>query len=279
MKVAYLILAHNQPELLKEFVTALNKPREQIFVHVDQKTDIQPFEELLKDQCIFLKQREKVYWAHFSQVKTYINLLKAAIGKEDFSYYSFHSGADFPIKPIREFEDFLEKHNGCEFINANNCCLNKKIQKRYTGFYFFKNNPRFLLYLNYGITKIQRYLYKRRPYKGKNMYYGSSWWTLTHNCVKFILEKIDQEKSILRYFKYVFASDESFFQTIIGNSPFADKITNNNLRHIEFEKNSFNPKVITTNDKEKILTSSAFFARKFDFKQSREIIDVLKQNR
>jgi hypothetical protein len=277
MKVAYLILAHNQPELLKEFVMALHKPKEQIFVHVDKRTDIQPLKTLLQDQCVFIEQREKVYWAGLSQVTAYINLLKHAFAKGDFDYYSFHSGVDFPIKPVHAFEGFLNEHNGSEFMSMANCNLSENRKRRFNGYYLFKNRSKFFLYLNFGVTKIQRYLYKRKPYKGKEMFYGSSWWTLTHNCVNYILNKIDNEKTILKYFKYVFAPDEMFFQTIIGNSPFADKVANNNLRYIRFQRNNPNPDILTIKDKEVLLTSSAFFARKFDIKQSKEILDDLKQ--
>jgi hypothetical protein len=278
MKIAYLILAHNQPELLNEFVTALNKPKEQIFVHIDKKADIQPFENLLQDKCIFSEQRERVYWAGFSQVITYINLLKNAMSNGDFDYYSFHSGVDFPIKPVHTFEEFLEKHKGSEFISLTNCCLNEKMKKRFTGYFFFIFRSKLFLYLNYCFTKIQSYFYKRKPYKNMQMFFGSSWCTLTHDCVKHIFKVIEEEKKIGRYFKHVLASDEMFFQTIIGNSPFKNKVTNENLRHIDFEENSSNPILMTIKDKEKLLASSAFFARKFDIIQSNEILNVLKEN-
>ncbi len=277
MKIAYLISAYNQPELLAEFIAVLDQPKEHMFVHVDKKTDIQPFRKLLQDRCIFIEEREKVFWGDISFVKAIIKLMKTASDTGKFDYYSFHSGVDFPIKPILEYEAFLEKNKGGEFITLSDCCLNRQMQKRYAGYYLFKNRSKFFLYLNYGTTKLQRYFYKRKPYKGEKMFFGSTWWTLTHDCIKYILKSVDEGKAILKYFKFVFITDEMFFHTIIGNSIFAGNVRNNNLRYIVFAPNHSNPNVITLKDKEQLVTSPHFFARKFEIQKSREIIDVLKK--
>ncbi|MCL1850900.1 MAG: hypothetical protein FWF70_05810 [Bacteroidetes bacterium] len=284
MKVAYLILAHHQPILLKELITALNKPKEQVFVHINKKVDIQPFETLLKDKCIFTEQREKIYWASFSFKKAYMHLIKAAMAIEEFDYYTFLSGVDFPIKPIKAFEAFLEQHRGSEFIEAlaledypDDKILKKK-QRRYSGYFIFPNYPKFFLKLNFGIAKIQRIFYKRKPYKGEKIFHGLTFCTLTHACLQYIIDRIESEPALSRYFKFTFAPDEMFFHTIIGNSPFAEKIIHNNLHCIVFEEGKSNPKVWRMEDKEILLSSQDYFARKFDLSIDAAIIDLLKQH-
>ena len=279
MKVAYLILAHHQPALLEELITALDKPKEQVFVHIDKKIDIRHFEALLKDKCIFTEQREKTYWGSFSLQKAYIHLVKAATAIGEFDYYTVLSGVDFPIKPIQSFEAFLEQHRGSEFIEAvYDSNFAKKAQRRYSGYFVFPNYSKFFMKLNFGIAKVQRIFYKRKPYKGEKIFFGSAWWTLTHECIKYIRSRIENEPALSRYFKHTHASDEMFFHTIIGNSPFAGKITNNNLRCIVFEKGNANPKVWRMEDKEFLLSSNGYFARKFDLSIDAAIIDCLKQH-
>lgn len=278
MKVAYFILAHHQPELLNELITAINKPKEQVFVHIDKKIEIQPFLELLKDKCIFTEQREKVYWGSFTIIKAYRHLLKTAMNRGRFDYYSLHSGVDFPIKPIEEFEVFLEKNKGSEFIITKMCTPDHKFAKRYSGYFVFENYSKFFLKLNFGITKLQRIFYKRKTYKGENVYFGSQWWTLTYECLQYVISRLEKEPALSRYFKHTLIPDEVLYQTIIGNSPFAEKVTHNNLRCIVFENNNPNPKVLRIEDKENLLASPAFFARKFDVTQDVAIIDFLKQH-
>ena len=50
-KHAYLIMAHNQPQILKKLLTLLDHEQNDIYIHVDKKMkkfDIREYEELLK---------------------------------------------------------------------------------------------------------------------------------------------------------------------------------------------------------------------------------------
>jgi hypothetical protein len=278
MKIAYLILAHHEPEMLYKLITALNKPKEQIFVLLDKKADIVQFQNILEDKCIFIEERIHVSWGSFSQVRAELNLLNAAFEADNFDYHCFLSGCDLPIKPIHDFENYLAKNQGKEFIecfDASQCP--PYYQKRYKGFYFFENRTKWILKLNYGITKIQRYFYKRKPYKNQPIYFGSSWWIFSKNFVEYVQNFLKQNPDYIRYFRYTLSSDEMFFQTIIAHSPFLEHATNDNLRLIHFEENMPNPKILTFEDKDTILQSKAFFARKFDLRKDEKIIDFLSR--
>ncbi|MDR0581529.1 MAG: beta-1,6-N-acetylglucosaminyltransferase, partial [Prevotellaceae bacterium] len=277
MKVAYLILAHANPAMLKELVTAINRPKETVFVHLDRKTAMPPFEKLLAGQCTFIGQRENVSWGSFSTIRATLNLLQAAIAAGPFDYYCLLSGCDYPIKPVRTFESYLAAHAGNEYIGCRNIAgLPPKFKKRYTGFFLFENRSEFLKKLNFGITKIQRLFYKRKPYAGKPIFYGSQWWTLTGACVKYIMDFIAAHPDCMSYFRYTHLPDEMFFHTIIVGSAFAGKVQNDNLRHIVFEEDRSHPRVCTMSDKETLLQSPACFARKFDLSIDSDIVEHLK---
>jgi hypothetical protein len=275
MKVAYLILAHTSPAMLAALVNALNKPGEAIFVHIDKKTPIQPFEQLLAGQCTFIEQRENVSWGGFSTIRATLNLMKAAAG--DFDYYCLLSGCDYPIKPVTAFEAHLAAHPGNEYIRSRNMAgLSPRLKKRYTGFFLLENRVEILKTLNYGVTKVQRLFYERKPYNNRSMYYGSQWWTLTGACVRHIISFIATHPGCLSYFKYTLLADEMFFQTIIARSPFSDRVQDDNLRYIVFEGKKPHPKVWRLADSSALLQSPAFFARKFDLSVDSHIIDFLK---
>jgi hypothetical protein len=153
------------------------------------------------------------------------------------------------------------------------------LKKRYTGFFLFENRAEFLKKVNYGITKIQRLFYKRKPYKNKPIFCGSQWWVLTESCIKYIMDFIAKHPDYITYFKYTHISDETFFQTIIAHSPFLSKVQNDNLRCIEFEGKKPHPKVWRMADKETLLQSPAYFARKFDLSADCDIVEFLKNYR
>jgi hypothetical protein len=205
--------------------------------------------------------------------------LKAALSAGDFDYHCFLSGCDYPIKPVRAFEAYLAAHAGNEYIQC--CDMNKlapRLKKRYTGFFLFSARSTFLKNLNFGITKIQRSFYKRKPYNNSPMFYGSQWWTLTNACVKHIINLVETCPSYENYFKYTFLSDEMFFQTMVMYTPFARHVKNDNLRYVVFEGKNPHPKVRTMADKEALLQSPAYFARKFDLSADSRIVEFLKQH-
>lgn len=63
-KHAYLIMAHNQSELLKKLLTVLDNERNDIFLHVDKKSDLDldDFSHCCKKSSIFFTDRINVYW-------------------------------------------------------------------------------------------------------------------------------------------------------------------------------------------------------------------------
>ena len=72
-------------------------------------------------------------------------------------------------------------------------------------------------------------------------------------------------------------ADETLFQTIIMNSPFRDRVINNNYRYVEWSKikENGNPRVLTSNDYQKIVNSQMHFARKFDIEADEKILDMI----
>ena len=58
-------------------------------------------------------------------------------------------------------------------------------------------------------------------------YAGSQWWSLTADACRHILAFIDSRPDVVKFFNNVYMPDESFFQTIIGNSEFAKHVARN----------------------------------------------------
>ena len=59
--------------------------------------------------------------------------------------------------------------------------------------------------------------------------------------------------------------DESFFQSIISNSPFRARIVSDDLRYTDWENpNPLYPRTLDSDDFERLMSSPKLIARKFD---------------
>jgi core-2/I-Branching enzyme len=109
------------------------------------------------------------------------------------------------------------------------------------------------------------------------LYGGATWWSLTTACCNYVLDYIKANPSFLKGFNYTFCAEELFFQTIILNSPFKDKVVNNNMRLIIWEMRNGNiPANLDESDLETILKSDKLFARRFEYPVSKPLLEQLK---
>ncbi len=133
MKIAYLIVAHNNYEHLKRLITALDEHACRFYIHIDKKS---PLPHLKADNIIFLQDRVNVHWSGFSMVRVTLNLLHRAIADEN-DYFVLISGADYPIQPNSYLYEKLKE--GGEYITIKKGCDEYNPLSRYKYYiYFFK---------------------------------------------------------------------------------------------------------------------------------------------
>ncbi len=107
-------------------------------------------------------------------------------------------------------------------------------------------------------------------------YGGKTWWSLTKPCADFIINFSKKNIKFNRYCKHTLLPDEMYFQTILLNSPFKDKIENDYLREIEWEGgDGTHPIIFTKKDIERLKNSKNLFARKFDLDIDSDIFDLI----
>ena len=118
-KHAFLIMAHNQFDLLEILIKLLDDPRNDIYLHIDQKVqefDFQKFSSLTQYSPVYFTERNNVTWGGYSQIDTELLLLKASAPKH-YDYYHLLSGVDLPLKTNDELHRFFDEHQGTEFIH------------------------------------------------------------------------------------------------------------------------------------------------------------------
>ena len=129
MKIAYLMLIHQDPELAYRVSKKLTaETPHHVFIHVDKKVDISPFKKLgaLGPQVHLLDNRINVWWG--ASVDALLLLMRKAISTQSFDYYQILQGSDYPIVSNEEISKYLNTNIGTEFINAyceSNAFFNK----------------------------------------------------------------------------------------------------------------------------------------------------------
>lgn len=288
MKIAYLVICNSNPKHLNRLLNALASDRADFFIHIDKKSK-ETFDLPLSPNIYRLVNTVPVYWGGFGIVEATIRLIKEAYKSKSYDYYILLSGSDYPVRSNKYINTFLKKHLHTEFMNLCKMPQNNKTFDRIDYVYFEGSENVFVNILSRKTNHLLRKMNIKRKYPQKyahlTLYAGSQWWALSKECVAYILKFIEQNKQYVQFYKHTFCPDEMFFHTIIGNSPYKQRVANN-LTYADWESNVLPlPARITEKHmpllaKKTIKTSygkeeSPFlFARKF-FDDSTRVIDLI----
>lgn len=278
MKQAILIHVHKDVGQVKRLVSRLQHPCIDLFINVDAKVDISDFQSKIPN-VTYIKNRVEVVWGRFSQVQQILNSFQEIADSEiNYSHITFISGQDYPIKPIDEIYNFLKEHPQNSFIDYHLIDKNKNddwskvIHKRFEYWHFLPQND---IRNNEFVKKVLQKIGFKRKYPTFEVYYGSCWFSLTLEAVKYILHFINENPSFIKFNQHTGCADELFFQSILLDSPLKDSFINNNYRYIDWSDNGKSPKELTTSDFDMIRDSGAWFARKISPEKDSTIIDLL----
>ena len=275
VKIAHLILTHANPAQLERLLGRLHHEDAHVYIHLDLKTDIQPFLHLAEDnQVFFIKNRVKVAWGGFSIVEATLNGFEELLASgRTYEYINLLSGQDYPIKSAGFIHDFFAKNPGKIFMHTLSVDDEWHEAKTRITEYHFVN------YSFPGWYRLQQLVNaimpKRKLPDGIKAMGRSQWFTATPDSLAYVLDYINTNKWVKRFFRYSWAADELIFQTILYNSPFMKDMVNDNLRYIDWSEKKASPKMLTMEDAPALLASDKLFARKFNMDVDKKILDYL----
>jgi hypothetical protein len=315
MRLAYLIMAHQLPVQLDRLVKALDCEDAMFFIHIDKRADLQPFKIVAGDRpnVHFVQDRLVANWMGFSLVEATLRLLQLAM-RFRFDYCVLLSGADYPIKPAHALASF--------FGNA---------RKEYIAFWRLEDRPTWIHKVKYYYPidaipirgwstnsepaywrrlfwgryfKYLKYLPQRKFFDNMVPYGGPDWWSLSSECVEYILRFVAANPAYKRFYRFTASPGEMFFQTIILNSRFASRVENYecytswrtlgklqatserrpmlpdesfNYRYVDWSGEESGhretPAILDERDWTKLMASKCLFARKFDPQRSATLLD------
>ena len=228
MKVCYLVLAHAQPRHLRRLCKALTSDGSSAVVHVDGKSNLDTFVFDMPN-VTFLLSRICVNWGGWSIVEATLRLMASAREVAPHAdYYWLVSGDSYPLRPERVLRKVIETVPNREFLNLLEMGSPRggkklsNISNYYIEFDPRTSRPSTRLFFSVAHRVM------RRPYvsrlAGRIPYGGSQWFTLSASATDFVLKVWNSEKRLVELAKTSRIPDEFFMQTILGNSPFADRI-------------------------------------------------------
>ena len=277
MKHAYLIMAHNNLDILKILITLLDDARNDLYIHIDKKVknfDETEFESLVKFSKIYFVRRLDVRWGDYSQIECELELLKVAI-KSKYGYYHLLSGVDIPIQNQNVIHNFFDNTDK-EFVHfRNHDSFDDRLERVNYYHLFFKNarsNSKIKVLISQKMHSIclkfqKKFKIKRIPSNLVDRYRdGANWFSITDDLARYV---VSLEKKIQKQYKYTCCADEVFLQTIVYNSKFYKNLysyKNNDYsgmkRLIDWSRG--NPYSFKSGDYQEIIHSNNFFVRKVE---------------
>lgn len=288
-KHAYLILAHADEKHLQRLVKALDYVDNDIYIHIDKKTDINRFHNIftLFSKLKFVDNRVDVRWGDVSIINAEYTLWHE-VNDKDYTRIHLISGAEYPIKSQEYIHDFFDTHHDEEFIGfeGDEACegttareLYKKCRLYHYFLPYIRSKSRIIAKLANSLRHvamaIQMIAGVRRNLDFKVLYKGSEWVSVTPGFVRTLM---NYEDVVMRNFRRTHCCDEVYKQTIAKENNF--KVSPlGSLRFVDFKRGTRqSPYTFREGDFKLMRDSDALFARKFSTALSTPLLDEIDKN-
>lgn len=297
MNKAVIILAHQLPEQLNIFINQLLVDEEttDIYIHVNKKNqDIIP--QIKKNDRVFVSDNNiAINWGSDEILKALIIMLREILNSgRYYKYILLASGQDLLVRS--GLDEYLETHDGQVFIDSWNSDLKSidlfrraMLLARWPSVlrrkFDFKFHPlRIIRSLRIRLFLIGFPILRKKvgfDVSSITFYQNYFWCALPYDVAQYILYYIDTTPEYWQIYENALIPEESFVSTIIMNSEYSKRIHFTNgkscsLTYTDTVQNNHMP-VIKISDIKSIDESNAFFARKFDYRIDKVVVDYFIQ--
>jgi hypothetical protein len=276
MRLAYIVSAYKYLDQLERLVRRLHDVAVDVFIHVDRRSGaIDTLVTTTHDlPGVHFLDRHACRWGDFGHVAASLKGIEAITAQTgEYDYVVLLTGQDYPIKTNRQIRDTLRQAAGRSFMNYFPLPTSEwegggldRIERWHVH-----------VWNRHLIIPPSHWRFPRRRFpKGFRPFGGSSYWCLAWDCVQYVQRFTRSHPRFVDFFRRVDVPDELFFQTVLLNSPLAERIVNDDLRYIEWrDVRSGSPAVLTSSDFPAIQASSKLFARKFDATVDAKVLDLV----
>ncbi|MBL0370982.1 hypothetical protein JJB09_02980 [Rhizobium sp. KVB221] len=271
-KITFIILAHENAELVSDLARLLTgfDAHAHAVIHYDLKSPAAEFSKLKEqfagsNRVHLVRERIKCGWGDFSLVEATLRALRLIRDKQiDSDRVMLVSGVCMPIRPLAELSAFLDSHPDREFIEAYDSSWvsggMREDRYRYHHICNQRNHP--ALFKSLYVTQKTLRLKRKLP-PGLVPRFGSQWWTLTWSLCARMLDFLDRNPGIYKFFKTTWIADELVFQTLVYHFVPPGNVTGHSLTFYQFNEGGL-PLVFSDRHMPLLDSIPRFFARKID---------------
>lgn len=223
MKHAYLIIAHNEPEVLRRLVKSVDDKRNDIYIHIDKKANFDGSNLIVQKSNLYIYRKIDARWGDFSLVEVELYLMEQALIHGNYTYLHLLSGVDYPIKSQNYIHEYCQEHQGTEFIGFSQNVDDRELKWRSQHYFLFSRDFR----CTNPLKKLIRGMYARLQSligfhrSSLSVKKGCQWCSITSDFCRFVLS---QKEMLYADFSHTYCPDELVLQTICWNSDFRNKL-------------------------------------------------------
>jgi len=273
--LAYFLAVHKNPEQVLHLLDAILRDEDTFVLHVDSKSPRNVRSDLEKSlrgkSNVRFLPSQACNWGSWSQVKIELNGIADLLNRPgSWQHFIDLSGQDYPLVPVELIKQFLGGHPRDSFMEVTDPHKNPGTDEHRL---FVRRWNRYHLEHPRRGTEGPYRLPIPNPFpKNLQWFRGSNWKILSREFCEFLIAgEDDLVKVATRFWRWTACPDESFFQTVLMNSRFRDRVVFDNKREVVWP----GPKTFTMDDYSYLKASRQFFARKFDMSLDRSVLDRL----
>ncbi|XP_041943359.1 xylosyltransferase 1 [Alosa sapidissima] len=287
VRIAFMLVVHGRAtRQVQRLFKAIYHTSHFYYIHVDMRSNYLHREMLaLAAQYPNVRVttwRMSTIWGGASLLSMYLQAMADLLAMKDWAWDFFInlSAADYPIRTNDQLVAFLSKYRDMNFIKSHGRDNARFIRKQGLDRLFFECD-----------THMWR-LGDRKIPEGVSVDGGSDWFLMNHVFVDYVINSQDDlVTNMKRFYAYTLLPAESFFHTVLENSPHCESMVDNNLRITNWNRklgckcqykhivdwcgcspNDFKPSDLPRFQQ---TTRPTFFARKFEASVNQEIVNQL----
>ena len=268
MKLAYVITAHKNPRQLRRLLHAIYVPGNTYVLHVDRKalsTVHAAAGDFAKSHpnCKVIPP-ESIIWGSWRLAHAQMRAVREALRiSQEWEYCLNLTAQDYPLRTHEQVAAALEQSPGRNYLET-------------LRFAEASEGPRKRLEHWWIPWRGQmKKLWRRGRQPEFEVFWGSNYFALTREACGLLSDSAIA-KRMIKTFRFSLCADELVFQNILMHSPLKDTVVSKTFRKLVWAGES-HPKTFTIIDKDELLASDAFFARKFDDEVDSAILDALDE--
>lgn len=292
MRKLVLCFAHKDPYLINTQIEQLlaNGSDTDIYIHLDKKSEKLKSEIIQNEHVFFIKNSVSVKWGDDTMMKAvFASFDEIAHNGKTYDWFIITTGQDLLVK--KGLDNFLNANPGKVFLDARSdkpsipILLTHKVPSFLCNDSYslpFYHPKRLMMSLYFRLIKYNIIPKKQIEYDTSKLkfMYSFNWSVMPYKVFSSCADFLSTNPHYKKLYQRTLLPEDGFLATLIINSQYAgdivwkDEIHTRSLTfHDEFD---VHPKVIRISDVDEIKNSDCYFARKFDSKIDKQVIEYYK---